>query len=176
MPLIDPLVSERNLTPSSTGESGPASAVPGKAEQPQKLLPAEQFAPATDTLIPVEGNSRFPLSSTARLRMVNDPFCPGCQEYVQFSRPLAGCHVVPPSTETSTPPTTPPPISVAVPEMLTVLDCIVEPPLGEVIVELGAVASVDAEAATRPVCRVAGRAPRSANKFTVACCIRESVG
>ena len=32
--------------------------------------------------------------------------------------PLAGCHVVPPSVETSTPATTPPPVSVAVPEIV----------------------------------------------------------
>ena len=45
---------------------------------------------------------------------------------------------------------------------------------GEVIVEVGASASVEAAAATRPDCRVAGCAPMSASRFTVACCIRTS--
>jgi len=68
--------------------------------------------------------------------------------------PVAGCQVVPPSVETSTPATTPPPVSAAVPEIVT---C--EPSdtvEGTLSVEVGAVLSVDAEAAVRSDCIVPG--------------------
>ena len=52
----------------------------------------------------------------------------------------------PPLTETSTPPTTPPPVSVAVPVMVITLPCTVEPAAGKVIVEAGAEVSVEAVA------------------------------
>ncbi len=70
---------------------------------------------------------------------------------------VTGCQVVPPSVETSTPATTPPPESVAVPLMVTA-----EPSrqvrvcAGEVIVEVGAVVSADAVAAVSPGIRVSG--------------------
>ena len=41
---------------------------------------------------------------------------------------------------------------------------------------VGAVPSVDAVAATRPVIRVAGCTPMSAKRLMTACCIRLSVG
>ena len=50
--------------------------------------------------------------------------------------------------ETSTPATTPPPLSVAVPVIVTVVpSATVAPAAGEVIVEVGAVVSVDARGA-----------------------------
>ena len=50
----------------------------------------------------------------------------------------------PPSVETSTPATTPPLVSVAVPVIVTALPSAIEAPdAGEVIVELGGVVSVD---------------------------------
>ena len=71
------------------------------------------------------------------------------------ARPVAGCQVVPPSVETSTPPTTPP-VSVAVPVMVVKLpDCTV-PPVGEVMVEFGGTVSVDCEAAAKPACKDPG--------------------
>ncbi len=47
----------------------------------------------------------------------------------------------------------------------------VAPEAGAVIAEVGAVVSVEAVAATRPACNVAGWACMSASRFTVACSI-----
>ncbi|TMC02373.1 MAG: hypothetical protein E6J41_30315 [Chloroflexi bacterium] len=86
--------------------------------------------------------------------------------------PVAGCHVAPLSVDTSTPATTPPPASVAVPVMVTVVPLVsVAPDAGEVMVEVGAVWSVDAVAATRPACIVVGWTPMSAIRLSVACCM-----
>src|SRR5260370_4932384 len=72
------------------------------------------------TVMPAEGVSRLPLSSTARLRMFTDPTAPVVHEYVQLLVPLvAGCHVTPAFVDTSMPATTPPPASVAVPLIVT---------------------------------------------------------
>ena len=70
---------------------------------------------------PVPGSrpSRFPLSSAARLRTVTWPLAVGVQVKLQLSRPVAGCQLAPPSTDTSTPPTRPPPASAAVPLTVT---------------------------------------------------------
>ena len=58
----------------------------------------------------------LPLSSTARLLIVSGADAVGRPGVGPRSLgPSAGCQVAPPSTETSTPPTTPPPASVAVP-------------------------------------------------------------
>ena len=60
---------------------------------------------------------------------------------------VTGCHVEPPSVETSTPATTPPPESVAVPLIVTVLPfAIVAPEDGEVMAEVGAVVSAGSDA------------------------------
>ena len=76
--------------------------------------------------------------------------------YVQFSRPVAGCQVLP-STDTSTPATTPPPESAAVPEMVTGTPAWSDLPApGVVMVAVGGVLSVDRVAAARPDCSVAG--------------------
>src|SRR5260370_40742624 len=109
----------------------------------------------TVTVTPALGLSMLTLSSTALLLIVAEPEPAGVHEKLQFAWPVAGCHVVPPSTETSTPATTPPPVSAAVP----VIDTAVpggrfEPAAGEVIVELGAIASADAVAAVTPHCTV----------------------
>src|SRR6185436_13462233 len=75
--------------------------------------PHEPTVTVTPVLAP-----RFALSSTARLRMPTiEPAAPGVQLYVHVWRPVAGCHVRPPSVETSTAPTMPP-MSVAVPVMV----------------------------------------------------------
>ena len=70
------------------------------------------------TVMPAVGCSRFTLSSTARLMIVFVAATAGVQAKVQFSRPAACCHVLPPSTDTSMPATTPPPESAAVPLMV----------------------------------------------------------
>src|SRR3954470_24021737 len=81
----------------------------------------------------------------------------------------------PPSVDTSTPPSTPPALSLAVPTMFTsALADTLAPEAGEVMLELGGAASLEALAATRPLIRVGGGTPMSANKFIVACCMRTS--
>src|SRR5690349_7884217 len=89
-------------------------------------------------------------------------------EYVQLVVPVAGCQVAPLSVDTSTPATTPP-VSLAVPVTVTFppSPTVVEDD-GEVMVEVGAVVSVDAVAATSPVSRAHGWAPMSASRLTVA--------
>ena len=88
--------------------------------------------------------------------------------------PVAGCHVDPPSVETSTPATRPP-MSDAVPVAVTEVPlAIAAPAAGDVIVVVGAVVSADFVAATRPLIRVDGCALMSASRLTVACCIRGS--
>src|SRR5581483_10215565 len=83
---------------------------------------------------------------------------------------VAGCQVVPLSVETSTPATTPPPLSVALPEIVVAVPSgIVAPGAGEAIVEVGAVVSVDLLAGTRPAISELGWAPISASRLTVAC-------
>src|ERR1700674_1268941 len=111
----------------------------------------------------------------ARTTMFAEPCTEGVQKYIQDSRPLAGCQVAPPSTETSTPPTTPPPASVAVPVMVTGIPADTTPPgSGKVIEDVGATVSEEAEAVVRGDCNVAGCTPISANRLTVACCIEAS--
>src|SRR6185295_5252696 len=91
----------------------------------------------------------------------------------QLVVPVAGCHVVPPSVETSTPATWPP-LSDAVPEIVTFWPSLTVE--GTLRVEVGAVVSVEAEAPVRSDCIVAGWAPMSANRFTVACSMLRSAG
>jgi hypothetical protein len=85
--------------------------------------------------------------------------------------PAARFQVAPPSVDTETVATVPP-TSEAVPVTVTGEPTGSDAPLaGEVMVEVGVVWSVDAVGMTRPDCRVAGRAPRSASMLAVACCI-----
>ena len=130
----------------------------------------------TVTATPAPGTSRLPLSSTARALMVKLPADAGAQAKLQLSRPLAGCQVDPPSTETSTPPTTPPPESVALPVMFAATPAGSEAPAAGVrMVDTGGVVSVEAVAGVSPAWSETGCAPMSANRLTVACCMRTSV-
>src|SRR4051812_29623734 len=104
---MKPSASERNLTPSSTAV-GSLAAVAVVAEL--QIVQGQFCEPEpTVRVTPALGISRLPLSSTDRLLIVADPELAGVQLYVHVPRPVARCHVVPLSTETSTPPTTPPP-------------------------------------------------------------------
>src|SRR4051794_29833345 len=88
---------------------------------------------------------------------------------------VAGGQVDPPSVETSTPATTAPPDAVAVPVTFTLVpSATVAPAPGAETADVGAVRLVDAVAAVRPAMRVAGCAPMSARRFTVACCMLRS--
>src|SRR3954447_3316614 len=127
MPVICPKLSDRNLTPSSTGGVSPESAVAGASE------PKSEHPHPTLTTTLLEGVSMLPLSSVARAVMIVDGFPCAVQVYVQLVVPDAGCHVAPPSRETSPPATTPPPASLAVPEMVTFEpSATVEPAAGDV--------------------------------------------
>ena len=81
--------------------------------------------------------------------------------------PVAGCHVLPLSVETSTPATTPP-VSEAVPLIVVWVPSATDAG-APVIVDTGLVVSVVLVAARRSVSRVVGWTPMSANRFTVAC-------
>src|SRR5439155_26001038 len=159
-----PLTCERNFTPTSTELVSPELATAGVVVPSQML-----HGQVTLTTIPPPGVSRLPLSSIARLLITLDPGLDGIQWYVQLAPPVARCHDVPPSTETSTPATMPS-VSDAVPLITTsVWPRNVDPLTGEPIVDVGAWLSVDTVAATRPPVRVAGCTPMSANRLTVAC-------
>src|SRR6266550_5772197 len=129
-----------------------------------------QFAGPMVTVVTAVGCSRLPVSSTARLLMLAVPSTPGRQLNVQFSRPAARRHVDPPSTETSMPPTTPPPLSVAVPLIVTSVSAgMLTPFAGDAIADVGGATSVLGTAGNNPGCRVCGWIPISPKRFIVAC-------
>src|SRR5436309_812287 len=111
---MKPGTCDRNLTPTSTGCGSAALATVGASLGVQMLHGQLNEAAMTLTVFPAAGVSRLPLSSTARLLMTVGPRMPGRQTYVHAVRPVAACHVAPPSVETSTAVTLPP-TSVAVP-------------------------------------------------------------
>jgi hypothetical protein len=122
------------------------------------------------TWTPADAVSIRPLSSTARDLIVYVPDVAGRHVYVQLVVPVAGFQETPPSTDTSTADTTPPPASVAVPLMVvSLVNGTVAPAAGEVMVDVGAVESVVWAAATSPVIREPGWTPMSARRLTVAC-------
>src|SRR5262249_23278358 len=155
-----PNVSVRNFSPSSTALASPEFGVPGVT-----FVPQMEQGHATLTVTPADGVSRFPLSSAARVRIVAVGLPCTTQLYDQLVVPVAGCQLVPPSVEISTPATTPPPVSAAVPVTVT------RAPsarfafgAGEVMVEDGAAVSVLAVAGTRPGISANGCACMSANR------------
>jgi hypothetical protein len=83
--------------------------------------------------------------------------------------PVASRQVAPPSVDTSTAATVPP-TSLAVPVTVTSVCCTtLAPPVGAVMVDVGAVWSLVAVAAESPARSVCGWTPMSARMFTVAC-------
>src|SRR5206468_3859163 len=111
----------------------------------------------------------------ARLLIVTEPRPVIVPLKLQLVVPVAFDQVAPPLSDTCTPETMPPPASAAVP--LTVIadpDRKLAPAAGDVIVDVGGAVSVEAAAATRPPCSVAGWTPISAKRLIVACCIRTS--
>src|SRR3954466_14119868 len=118
MALTKPLMSLLNLTPSSYGLGSGALGLVGTVDGFHRL--GHGHAPTiTDTVTPEPAASRLPLSSTARLRIVTAPTAPGDQSSLQAGVPAATRHGAPPSSDTSTLATTPPPFSVDVPLMVT---------------------------------------------------------
>ena len=178
MPVTSAAMSERNLTPTSTACTSPASSVPGTAAGLQ--IAHGQLAGGAGpivTVIPGPGASRLARSSAARTRRFAVPMAPGVQAKVQFSPPCACRQVVPPLVETSTAPITPPPASAAVPLTVTGTPLATVPPSsGNPIADKGGVTSPVAIAGVRFPCKVAGCTAISASKLTVNCCIRTSSG
>jgi hypothetical protein len=81
--------------------------------------------------------------STARLLIVAGPAVAGIQLKLQAFVPAAALKVAPPSTDTSTLTTDPPPGSLAVPVMATwVPISTVAPSVGDVIAEVGGASTV----------------------------------
>src|SRR5262247_540427 len=94
------------------------------------------------TVISVGGACTFPLSSTARLLIVTRLGAVRVLLKLQEVVPVAALKVAPPSTDTSTRATVPPPVSLAVQVMPTAVPVnISAPALGDVIVEVGGVVS-----------------------------------
>src|SRR3989442_4578254 len=112
----------RNFKPSSLLLVSPLDAIAGTV----LALQIEQGHVRVAMLIvmPAPGVSTFALSSTARLLSVIEPATVGvhvcCHVLLPGVHPEAGCHVAPPSTQTSTPATSPP-VSVTLPAI--VADC-----------------------------------------------------
>src|SRR4051794_34086728 len=172
MPLTVPKTSDLNLTPTSTELASPESAdagvVPDHSEHGQPTL----------TVVPLPGVPTFALSSVARALMFAVGLPWAVHEYVQIVVPVAGCHVLPPSVETSTPATTPP-ASLAVPVIVVVAPSWrLAPFAGDVMVAVGAVLSVDLLATLSPSAGSSanGCTPMSAKRLTVACCMLLSSG
>src|SRR5690349_9432694 len=113
MPVTVPSRSDLNLTPSSTPLGSPWSTVHGTVPLSQRLHGQPM---STFTLGGVA--SRLPLSSTARAMTVAVGAPCARHVYDHDVVPVAGCQVLPPSVDTSTPATTPP-LSVAVPLTVT---------------------------------------------------------
>src|SRR5437763_327475 len=99
--------------PSSTEPVSPESTSPGVVLVPQMEQGHDTFT-AVETTAPM-----FPLSSTGRAWTVALGLPWTIQLYDQFVVPAAVCQVVPASVDTSTPETTPPPPSDAVPDTVT---------------------------------------------------------
>src|SRR5262249_56374395 len=99
--------------PISTEAASPESSWPGVT-----LLPQTEHGHATLTVTELTG-LMLPLSSTTRDSTVAVGLPCTTQLYDQDVVPVAGCQVAPPSVDTSTPPTTPPPASAPLPEMVT---------------------------------------------------------
>src|SRR5690349_9696823 len=89
------------LTPSSSAVASPVSDTGGTVVGFHRLVHGQ--SPWTTMTFTVDGNPRLPLSSIARTLMLAAPGVPGVQSKFHTDAPCAVCHVVPLSTETSTP-------------------------------------------------------------------------
>jgi hypothetical protein len=165
--VIHPFTSDVNFTPSS---SAVLSALDGVAG----VMPIPKIEQGHWTVVGSDlgGDWTLPLSSVARTRMGCDPVPLIEPVYDQEVVPVARCQLSPPSRDTSTIATMPPPVSLAVPFTVRTVPLVwVVPEAGEVIATVGAVLSVDMVGATSPAMSVPGCAFMSANTFTVACCM-----
>src|SRR3954471_14863961 len=161
-----PFESARNFIPSSTDAVSPSSIGAGGTTEASQTEQGHDFVPPIVTATPAEGVSTLPVSSKPRLRIVVGPDPETVHANDQVVVPDAARHVVPPSVDTSTPETIPPPVSEEVP-LIVMVDpaATVAPLIGEVIVDVGATASVEAVVATSPLWSVPGWTPISANRL-----------
>src|ERR1700704_703385 len=130
-------MSALNLTPTSSAPGSCSSSTAGA------VPPAMVHGQAMLTVTLGESVSTLPESSVARAMIVaaGEPWA--FHVYDHEVVPVAGCQVAPPSVETSTPATTPP-VSVAVPVIVTLEPSETPAPAdGLVIVASGAALSVD---------------------------------
>src|SRR5215470_136575 len=143
---MKPLMSLRNLTPSSRALASPASATGGVAVVGFHRLHGQVRV----TVTPDEGTSMLPLSSMPRLLIVMAPMPVTGSTIDQLSRPFARCHVAPLSIDTSTTATRPE-LSVAVP-LIVRLEPVTSdvPAAGAVITDTGATRSVDGRPGVSP--------------------------
>src|SRR2546423_13550279 len=145
---MKPLTSLLNFTPTSIALASPAFGAAGPTDGGHKLVHG-QLPTTIETVTPGPAPSMLPLSSIARLRIVTGPTAPGDQSKLQVDVPCAGRHLAPPSTDTSTPATNPP-VSVAVPVIVTRLPLWTCPPAaGDVMPAVGAKMPEDRLGATR---------------------------
>src|SRR5918993_1298058 len=143
MPVMKPSTSLLNFTPSSYSPESAALALAGTADEFHRLVHGHSPT-MIETVMPDPTDSTLPLSSVALVLMVAVPTMPGVHSIVHDDVPVAFFHVVPPSTDTSTPPTVPPPLSTAVPLIVVRLPLSTEPLcVGDVTVEVGAKMSAD---------------------------------
>src|SRR3954469_7233729 len=142
MPLTMPPTSVLNFRPTSTAAASFESTIQGTVSDGVQIEHGH-VACVTVTIAVPDGCSRFALSSVARAMIDAVPSTPGTHVYVQFALPVARRHDTPPSVETSTPATAPPPPSVAVPATVTIVPAaMLAPSAGEVMVDTGRVVSV----------------------------------
>src|SRR6185503_10117280 len=175
----NPSTSALNFVPSSIDAGSLSSSGAGGTAAALQMLHGHDGEEEMVIDTPADGVSMLPLSSNERLLIETLPLPLTVQLNDQAVVPAAGVHVAPPSVETSTPVTSPPPESAAVPLMVIGVPATIDEPLaGAVIVDPGGARSVDALAGTSPscTCSVPGCAPMSANRLTVACCMRTSAG
>jgi hypothetical protein len=122
MPVTVPKVAVVNLTPTLMALASPESTLVGVM-----LLPQIEQGQFTFTETPGPDVSIFPLSSVARERILVEGYPAAVHGYDHETVApsgvviVAGCQVEPPSVDTSTPATLPPPVSVAVPVIATAL-------------------------------------------------------
>src|SRR3954464_3112280 len=159
-------MSLRNFTPSSTALASPSSMIVGVVVAGFHRLHGHDLV----TVTPADGDSTLPLSSIARLVIDMAPTPLIGHESDQVVRPVARCHVVPPSSETSTAATRPSASEAAPVTVRFVFDETELPVAGEPIVDVGGATSADGVPGVNPPCSSAGCAPMSPSRLTVACC------
>src|SRR5262245_61241578 len=115
---MKPLTSLLNLTPTSTAVPSPEFRTAGVTVGFHSVVHGQLPGPMV-TVTPAPAVWMLPLSSIARLRMLALPTAPGDQSKLHALVPVAVRQVAPPSTDTSTPATTPPPLSLATPLIVT---------------------------------------------------------